>query len=562
MGFRFRQSFKIIPGIRLNLSGSGASVSFGPRGAHFTIGPHGTRTTVGLPGTGVSWTAYQAYSPGRRSSAPDRALANASDTGANEVADQDRSATVIGGAPIEQLVTSSTIDIADALNASRSSWQLYKTFIAALVALFVGGALVIVSSAPRVSPGAAFIVVAGAVIILGAITVRGLQSNTILLEYDLSGEAAERFEALGRAFGALTACSRIWRIPLERQEADWKRNAGVSKTVERKQVSPRRGNPSLVKCNVEFLQLPLGNETLYFTPDAILVIAGTKVAAFRYKDVEIVSRPTRFVEDGTAPNDTQVVAETWRFVNRNGGPDRRFNNNRKLPTCLYGEIDFKSAGGLNERMHCSRVEAAESFVSAMSSMRSADWSGPPPNDNSHVAPVAFGNLQDRGSKAVDVGAVYAQETEVARALAENHGKLWEFLLVQELLSARLPSIKTECANLSNIVTRKLYAGREFVDWVHECGDLSSAIKSMEASVKDLMRALGEPGTSGNAIEILNAVDSLFSSCRRFLEFESSVRAAEVPSAFSISRTPFLDLRLAWFNRSTISMRNGLKKQKP
>jgi hypothetical protein len=59
MGFRFRHSFKIIPGVRLNLSGSGASVSLGPRGAHFTIGPHGTRTTVGLPGSGITWTAFR-----------------------------------------------------------------------------------------------------------------------------------------------------------------------------------------------------------------------------------------------------------------------------------------------------------------------------------------------------------------------------------------------------------------------------------------------------------------------------------------------------------------------
>lgn len=52
--FRFRQTFKIAPGIRFNLSKSGPSVSFGPRGLHYTIGLKGTRATVGLPGSGVS----------------------------------------------------------------------------------------------------------------------------------------------------------------------------------------------------------------------------------------------------------------------------------------------------------------------------------------------------------------------------------------------------------------------------------------------------------------------------------------------------------------------------
>jgi hypothetical protein len=57
MGFlRFRSSFKLFPGVRLNLSKSGVSTSIGRRGTWFTIGPRGTRTTIGIPGTGVSYT--------------------------------------------------------------------------------------------------------------------------------------------------------------------------------------------------------------------------------------------------------------------------------------------------------------------------------------------------------------------------------------------------------------------------------------------------------------------------------------------------------------------------
>ena len=56
MGFRFRRSFKIAPGLRLNLSKSGVSTSVGRRGLWFTIGTRGTRTTVGIPGTGLSYT--------------------------------------------------------------------------------------------------------------------------------------------------------------------------------------------------------------------------------------------------------------------------------------------------------------------------------------------------------------------------------------------------------------------------------------------------------------------------------------------------------------------------
>jgi hypothetical protein len=56
MGFRFRRSLHIPPGIRLNIGKRGVSTSIGVRGAHVTFGKTGTRTTVGLPGSGLSNT--------------------------------------------------------------------------------------------------------------------------------------------------------------------------------------------------------------------------------------------------------------------------------------------------------------------------------------------------------------------------------------------------------------------------------------------------------------------------------------------------------------------------
>jgi hypothetical protein len=57
--FRFRRSFRLFPGVRVNLSKSGVSTSIGRRGLWFTIGPRGTRETVGIPGTGISYTDQQ-----------------------------------------------------------------------------------------------------------------------------------------------------------------------------------------------------------------------------------------------------------------------------------------------------------------------------------------------------------------------------------------------------------------------------------------------------------------------------------------------------------------------
>lgn len=57
VAFRFRRSVKIAPGVRLNLSDSGSSVSVGGRGATVNFSKRGTRTTLGIPGTGLSYTS-------------------------------------------------------------------------------------------------------------------------------------------------------------------------------------------------------------------------------------------------------------------------------------------------------------------------------------------------------------------------------------------------------------------------------------------------------------------------------------------------------------------------
>ena len=38
---------------------------------------------------------------------------------------------------------------------------------------------------------------------------------------------------------------------------------------------------------------------------------------------------------------------TWKYVNKSGGPDKRFKDNKKLPVCLYGQVELKASLGLN-----------------------------------------------------------------------------------------------------------------------------------------------------------------------------------------------------------------------
>ncbi|MBZ9798759.1 DUF4236 domain-containing protein [Mesorhizobium sp. ES1-4] len=58
MGFRYRKSLRLIPGVRLNVTGKGlSSASFGRPGSTLNMGRGGIQSTVGLPGSGMSYSS-------------------------------------------------------------------------------------------------------------------------------------------------------------------------------------------------------------------------------------------------------------------------------------------------------------------------------------------------------------------------------------------------------------------------------------------------------------------------------------------------------------------------
>lgn len=58
MPIRFRRTFKVLPGVRLNVSRHGISTTVGARGMHLTFNRYGVRQSLGLPGTGLSENSY------------------------------------------------------------------------------------------------------------------------------------------------------------------------------------------------------------------------------------------------------------------------------------------------------------------------------------------------------------------------------------------------------------------------------------------------------------------------------------------------------------------------
>jgi hypothetical protein len=127
----------------------------------------------------------------------------------------------------------------------------------------------------------------------------------------------------------------------------------------------RQAAPAHVQTQTAVWSLGLSDQTLYFFPDRILVYQGSEVGAVSYAGLSLEVRQTRFVEEGDVPSDAQIVDHTWQYVNKNGGPDRRFSNNRQLPLVLYAYMTIRSGTGLNMLLQSSDLKKAVTFKAGL-----------------------------------------------------------------------------------------------------------------------------------------------------------------------------------------------------
>ncbi len=129
----------------------------------------------------------------------------------------------------------------------------------------------------------------------------------------------------------------------------------------RSKIKPKRRLPPYLKTNENFIYLKLRSQTLIFLPDKILIKKIIRYGVLSYDEVKIFTNKTRFVEDLIVPRDAYVVSKTWKYVNKNGTRDKRFNNNYEVSVCLYGDVTLTSANGLNVMLECSDYKNIDSF---------------------------------------------------------------------------------------------------------------------------------------------------------------------------------------------------------
>lgn len=358
MPFYFRQSIKAGP-FRINLSKSGVGLSVGVRGLRVGIGPKGHYIHAGAHGLYYRQTGQfrkPEVAPSSRPPAPVPAIPLPDSWVTDDGVVMRR---VISDA-VEAMQGGSRQEAVAGLNQARERFPLLGPSV-------VVGALATLVCAVNLGQVAGG-VCAGVAIVLAALA-HHLDAGRrgVVFAYDLDDTAKATFESLTQALDAVGRAQGFWFIEatgtIDNLTA-WKRNAGASQLVSKKPTAVRYEMPPGVHSNVTPPSIRVQGKTLYFLPDGLLVQEGSRYGSVSYQELGVATRPSRFIVE-TAPRDAEVVGHTWKHPRKDGGPDRRFSNNRQLPICLFEELGLLSPSGLRAALVVSHRASASAADAAL-----------------------------------------------------------------------------------------------------------------------------------------------------------------------------------------------------
>jgi hypothetical protein len=187
---------------------------------------------------------------------------------------------------------------------------------------------------------------------------------TVEITYSLEGEIATLHSKFLEYFKEFASSNKVWQKLQETGVDNVKYHAGASQLISRTPVRGIYFNVlplRFLKTNVAIPSIHLKGTALYFFPERLIVKRGRSFGAVFYQNMTITPSTVNFIETDALPGDATVVDHTWQYLNKQGGPDRRFSGNRQLPICKYSEYTFESESGLMEVITTSRQGAMDHF---------------------------------------------------------------------------------------------------------------------------------------------------------------------------------------------------------
>ena len=393
MTLRFRQTFTLFPGVRINVGKRGVSTSIGVPGATFNIGRQGVRATVGAPGTGLSYSALvmpfgqdDGRSPQSPSSPqggyvppPFDSPATGNSPASAKVYMPQAGMTEIASASVEVLTSSSLLPLRDLIAQARVQRSQVKTDLKEArdeEAKQQGelnrrkGSLFRWFYRRRIAE----LEVALPVTKAEVERLANWEDTTKVAVTFEAGDAAQRaYASMVRAFDMLKLSVKKWDVTADRSTNQFTERTLASRTVNRHVVTFEFSATDLIQFAGRAMRFENvnGDDILIYPGVAVIPRADGAFALIDIRELQISVDGVRFHETEGVPSDAKVVGQTWAKTNKDGSPDRRFSGNYQIPIALYGQIAFRSQTGVTEEYMVSDTGAALAFVDAVKAYQKA-----------------------------------------------------------------------------------------------------------------------------------------------------------------------------------------------
>jgi hypothetical protein len=411
MSFYIRKSLSVGP-FRFNLSKSGIGLSTGIKGFRVGTGPRGNYVHMGRYGL-----YYRATLPSSRQvdSSPQRFRQTPSHPQSGAV-----SLAEIESGSVAGMVDSSSADLLKELTSKQKRVRLWPsactlTILGTIALFFLEKPVGLLTTVGAI--GFAATVAAGYYDKL---------TKTVVLFYELDDSISPSYQRLHDAFDHLASCRGKWHVEASGSISDWKRNAGAGYLERRRPIGLTKGQPPYVKTNIVVPVIPSGRQTLYFFPDRVLVFDSGNVGAISYDSLALNVWSNQFIESQSLPGDATVVGYTWQYVNRSGGPDRRFNNNRQIPIAMYVYIHMTSNSGLNELLSLSRTEVGSFFKAAVIAHAESLKEKPPASANLRIMADGKGRIITLPQSQITIGRSDDNTIQLSEDSVSHHHAVVEF----------------------------------------------------------------------------------------------------------------------------------------
>jgi len=337
MGLNFRKSINL-GGLRLNLSNSGVGYSIGKKGIRFNRSATGrTTSTVSIPGTGLSYTQNLGGSKKSTKTQTKQVKTNTkSNTSSYNATKSNMSYNQYQNNPYQYNQPMNNTGSNISYNASMANNNYNSYMNSSYVNLnnepFIKGiksrkaldifSYILILFALLFFISKIFLIVGGIGLLIKII----MLFTRVKIDFDATEQGKLLYNNMNDILIKLSKNKMVWAI-------------NENKTM-RETVKISKKYPWYVSNVVNMHYVKLRNEKIYFTPGYLVVEKGGLAKGYSYNNIGITNTYDECREEGIKPSDAVVIGETYKYLTRDGMPDKRFSYNPKVPVCNYGCLFF------------------------------------------------------------------------------------------------------------------------------------------------------------------------------------------------------------------------------